>query len=156
MMYGVSQQASQTAVYDQATQYPRQPAAMQMLSDVASPYYAGDSANAPVAPVLQHQASTSSTTVYQQSPADRNQLLQGYAGGMGGMGNMAAAAPEALEEAEGYEATSLDQAYTTYQNALKEIFQNIRNNMLVEASASLLEVSDWLLSHVGDLGEFES
>ena len=42
----------------------------------------------------------------------------------------------------------MDEAYNSYLNALKEIFQNIRNGMLVEASSSLIEVSNWLLSHV--------
>jgi hypothetical protein len=153
MMYGVNQPAPQAAVYDQASQFQsRQPAAMQMLSDVASPYYAGEPTNATVAPVLQHQPSSSSTTVYQQSPADRNQILQGYAGNMTGLANMAPAPAEVIEDAQNYEPGGLDEAYTTYQNALKEVFLNIRNNMLVEASASLVEVSDWLLSHVGELG----
>lgn len=47
----------------------------------------------------------------------------------------------------------IDEAYNSYLNALKEIFQNIQNDMLVEASLSLKEVSNWLLSHVTELGE---
>jgi hypothetical protein len=37
---------------------------------------------------------------------------------------------------------------------LKQIFQNIINGRLGEASQSLLEVSEWLLGHVGDLGRY--
>jgi hypothetical protein len=46
----------------------------------------------------------------------------------------------------------MEAAYTTYLTALKEVFQNIINGRLAEASSSLLEVSEWLLGHVGDLG----
>lgn len=47
----------------------------------------------------------------------------------------------------------MEAAYTAYQTALKEIFQNIIHGRLVDASSSLLEVSEWLLGHVGDLDE---
>ena len=47
----------------------------------------------------------------------------------------------------------MEAAYTAYQTALKEIFQNIINGRLTDASSSLLEVSEWLLGHVGDLGK---
>jgi hypothetical protein len=46
----------------------------------------------------------------------------------------------------------MEAAYTAYQTALKEIFQNIIHGRLADASSSLLEVSEWLLGHVGDLG----
>jgi hypothetical protein len=71
---------------------------------------------------------------------------------MAGMGSMTQGSGEVMEEEE-YGSCGLDEAYNSYQTALKEIFQNIRNGMLVEASSSLLEVSEWLLSHVGELGE---
>ena len=48
----------------------------------------------------------------------------------------------------------MEAAYTSYQTALKEIFQNILNGRLSEASQSLLNVSEWLLGHVSDLGGF--
>jgi hypothetical protein len=49
-------------------------------------------------------------------------------------------------------AAGLDEAYASYQSALREIFQNVRNGGLETASESLLGVSDWLLSHVVELG----
>jgi hypothetical protein len=48
----------------------------------------------------------------------------------------------------------MEAAYTAYQTALKVIFQNIINGRLADASLSLLEVSEWLLGHVVDLGKF--
>jgi len=100
--------------------------------------------------------SSSSSNVYQQhqqSPADRTPLLQqGYASNMA-MGGIPQGPPEMMEEEEFQEqGPGMEAAYTTYQTALKEIFQNIINGRLAEASQSLLEVSEWLLGHVGDLG----
>jgi hypothetical protein len=58
-----------------------------------------------------------------------------------------------MEDQE-YPATSgLDEAYASYQSALKEIFQNVKSGILQAASESLLNVSDWLLSHVTELGK---
>jgi hypothetical protein len=69
------------------------------------------------------------------------------------MGGIPQGPPEIIEE-EDFQAQGpgMEAAYTTYQTALKEIFQNIINGRLAEASSSLLEVSEWLLGHVGDLG----
>jgi hypothetical protein len=159
IMYNVNQQAPPSAVYETTQHFqPRQPATMQLLSEATAPYYAGEPSNAPVAPILQHQPSSSSSTTY-QSPADRNPLLQGYGGSMLGISGMNQGHAEVMEEEEYTAAAAdqnragLDEAYISYQNALKEIFQSVRNGMLVEAGSSLLEVSDWLLSHVDELGE---
>ena len=73
---------------------------------------------------------------------------------------MSQSGPEIMEEEEEDEdefqpqSTGMEAAYTAYQTALKEIFQNIINGRLSEAGQSLLEVSEWLLGHVGDLGTF--
>lgn len=161
IMYNVGQQTPQGAVYDSASQFQaRQPAAMQMLSDVAAPYFPSEPTNTPGPPGLQHHASSSSTTVYQQqqhhqqSAADRPPLLQqGYSNSLA-MGNIGQNAPEVMDE-EDFQAQGpgMEAAYTAYQTALKEIFQNIINGRLGDASQSLLEVSEWLLGHVGDLGK---
>jgi hypothetical protein len=157
LMYNVAQQASPTNVYESAQQFQqRQPAEMQMLSDVAGPYFTNEPTSAPGPASLQHHASSGSSNVYQQhqqSPADRTPILQqGYAGNIA-MGGIPQGPQEMMEE-EGYQAPrpGLEAAYTTYQTALKEIFQNIINGRLAEASSSLLEVSEWLLGHVVELG----
>jgi hypothetical protein len=162
MGYNVSQQTPQNTVYDSTQQFQaRQPAGMQMLSDVTVPYFATEPTSASGAPVLQHHASSSSSGVYQQhqqSPADRSathlQQQQGYPGNLT-MGGMAQNAPDVMEQDDFQpQGPGMEAAYTTYQTALKEIFQNIINGRLGEASQSLLEVSEWLLGHVGDLGMF--
>lgn len=141
LMYGVNQQAQQNTVYDTAQQFQtRQAAPMQMLSEAAAPYYAGEPSSASGAPVLQHQGSSTPSNAYQ--PA-----LQGYSGNI----NIAAmdAAPGHTDDAE---AGGLDEAYTAYQDALKQIFYSIQDSRLIEASTSVLDVSDWLLSNVSRLG----
>ena len=156
MMYNVAQQAGPSNVYDSPQQFQaRQPAAMQMLSDVAGPYFTNEPTSAPGPPSLQHHASSGSSVYqpHQQSPADRTPLLQqGYPGNMA-MGGMPQGPPDIMEEDE-YPAQvpGMEAAYTTYQGALKQIFQNIIDGRLAEASNSLLEISEWLLGHVGDLG----
>lgn len=66
---------------------------------------------------------------------------------------MSQPAPEIMEEEDfQQQVPGMEAAYTAYQTALKEIFQNIINGRLADASLSLLEVSEWLLGHVVDLG----
>jgi len=52
------------------------------------------------------------------------------------------------------EVPGMEEAYTRYQNALKKIYQNILDCRLTDAGKSLLEISEWLLGSVGDLGEY--
>lgn len=85
-------------------------------------------------------------------------LQQGYTGAMT-MGGMAQPAAEVLDEEEFQvqgagpgTGNELEHAYTTYQTALKGIFQNIRQGRLAVAAESLLDISEWLLGHVVDLG----
>ena len=164
MMYNVppATNTQSTAVYDASGQTftPRQPAGMPMMTaDVATPYFTGDQTNPAAASALQQQTAPSqSPAIYQQSPADRNALLQSYSSGMGAMGGLASQAPSSaadvsMEEQEYPAGGGLDEAYASYQSALKEIFQNIKSSTLATASESVLNVSDWLLSHVVELGK---
>jgi hypothetical protein len=156
-MYNVAQQAPPNNVYESTQQFQgRQPAGMQMLSDVAGPYFTNEAASAAGPPSLQNNPSSGSSTVYQQhqqSPADRAALLQqGYPSNLA-MGGVPQAHGEIME-GEDYspQGPLIQAAYTTYQTKLKEVFQNIINGNLAEASQSLLELSEWCLGHVGDLG----
>lgn len=71
---------------------------------------------------------------------------------MGGMTSQSGSAQEVRMDGEYAAPENLDEAYASYQSALKAIFQNIRDGALASASESLLTVSDWLLSHVAELG----
>ncbi|KAI1075270.1 hypothetical protein F5B20DRAFT_394011 [Whalleya microplaca] len=157
LMYNVPQAGAQSAVYDTSQQFPsRQPAGLQMMAtDVAAPYFPGEPTNAPAASSLQSQGGSSSTpAVYQQSPAEQRAMLQSYPSGMTSMGSMAQTnAPEQVMEETDYSTSAeMGEAYEQYQSALKEIFTNIRSGVLQAASESLLNVSEWLLSKVVELG----
>ncbi|TVY49532.1 hypothetical protein LOCC1_G000327 [Lachnellula occidentalis] len=166
LMYNVAQQAPQSNVYDSSQQFQsRQPAAMQLLSDVAAPYFSNEPTNVSGPPGMPLHASSGSSAVYQQhqqSPENRAPMLQqGYTGAMA-MGGISQAT-EAMDEDEfQVQGPGMEAAYTAYQTALKEIFQNIIQGRLAVAAQSLLEISEWLLGHVGDLdrirlwGEFNT
>lgn len=184
VMYNVSQQTTpSSSVYNPSSQFQtRQPTGMQLLSDVAAPYFPNETTSGSEASNLQHHpSSTAAPTVFSQnsqqqqqqqppppppppptqSSSDRNSILQptpedrvsiisqNYTSIP--MGNMAQAS-EVMEEEFTSQGPGMEAAYTTYQNALKEIFQNIIHGRLREASQSLVETSEWLLSHVGELG----
>ncbi|KAI2641778.1 hypothetical protein GGS26DRAFT_18120 [Hypomontagnella submonticulosa] len=158
MMYNVPQASTQSAVYDTSQQFPsRQPAALQMMqTDVATPYFPSEPTNAAAASSLQSHAGSSSTpSVYQQSPASQRTMLQNYSSGMAPMSGMAQASstPEqAMEEPDYSQTTEMSEAYAQYQTALREVFTNIRSGVLQAASESLLNISEWLLSKVVELG----
>ncbi|KAK3308211.1 uncharacterized protein B0T15DRAFT_490803 [Chaetomium strumarium] len=156
MMYNVQQTGGPqaTSVYDASPQYPsRQAAALPMMAtDVTGPYFPSEPTNAAGPSALQAQAASSSTAQVYQQPG-----LHGYStGSMATMGGMATSqttpTPDVRMDEEYPTTAGLDEAYTSYQTALKEIFQNIRNGVLADASESLLGVSDWLLNHVVELG----
>lgn len=155
MMYNVQQTGGpqSAAVYDASQQFSsRQAAGLPMMTtDVTAPYFSSEPTNAAAPSSLQAQTASSSTPqVYQQSG------LHGYSTGsmaaIGGMTTQTTPAADVRMEEEYPAPGGLDEAYASYQSALKEIFQNIRNGVLAAASDSLLNVSDWLLSHVVELG----
>ncbi|KAK6844023.1 hypothetical protein PG987_004883 [Apiospora arundinis] len=127
-----------------------------MPTDVAASYFPSQPTNAGAAPVIQAQATSSSTLgVYQQIPADQRVMLHQYPNSilsMSGMSQQATAPDQVMEEQDYSNSTGMGEAYEQYQTALREIFTNIRKGVLVSASESLLTVSDWLLSKVAELG----
>lgn len=51
-----------------------------------------------------------------------------------------------------HDTSSLDQAYSRYQRALRHAFDHARAGRLLNASQSLMEISEWLVSNAQDLG----
>ncbi|KAG8158759.1 hypothetical protein KVR01_011202 [Diaporthe batatas] len=165
MMYNVPQATTQNPVYDTpgSSFDLRQPAAPQMMpadTTMTAQYFSNEPTNAAAASAMQQQqpSSAQAAAVYQQGPSDRNTMMN-YPSNIAGMQTMGAqATPTAppdvsMEDSSEYPGgADLNQAYTQYQDALKEIFKNIRDGALVTASESLLSVSEWLLSHVHELG----
>ncbi|KAI1117339.1 hypothetical protein F5Y14DRAFT_380387 [Nemania sp. NC0429] len=172
MIYNVPQAGAQNAVYDTSQQFSsRQAAGLQMMpADVAAPYFPSEPANAAAAASLQPQTAPSTTqTVYQQNTTDQRMLHQNYPSGMVSMSGMAqTAAPEQAVEEQEYTAPAsasapapatttgstaqMGEAYEQYQSALREVFTNIQNGALQTASESLLDISEWLLTKVVELG----
>ncbi|OTB05761.1 hypothetical protein M426DRAFT_21501 [Hypoxylon sp. CI-4A] len=158
MMYNVPQASAQSTVYDTSQQFPsRQPAALQMMqTDVATPYFPSEPSTAATTSTLQQQPGSSNTSaVYQQSPAGQRTILQNYSSGMApvpGMAQTTSTPEQPMEETEYSQTTEMAEAYEHYQTALREVFTNIRNGVLEAASESLLNISEWLLSKVVELG----
>lgn len=163
ILYNVQQASAQTPVYDTSQQFSaRQPAALQMMAaDVNSPYFQGGqgSGGVPSSAMQQAQQAASSNTsasVYQQSPAGRSALMQGYqtaVPSIEGLAQQQAQSADVSMDEQEYPATgSFEAAYASYQTQLKEVYQSILEGSLETAGESLLSVSEWLLGHVTELG----
>jgi hypothetical protein len=156
MMYNVAEQSSQgAAVYDPTQQFQsRQPAAMEVLSNMAVPQYyvSGEPTSTSISAVHSQQAPQYPSLPYQQHGSlTRTGLSQSY----GQIADLPSAPQEQMDEQE-YDqaaASSFDDAYNQYQTALRRTFENTRNGILAEAGQSLMEITEWLLSHAVDLGE---
>lgn len=154
LMYNPSSQAAQAGVYDSAQQFQaRQPTSMQMLPEVPGQFFQNEPTSASSGPGLQHHASSSSSIYQQQQSPTSRSLQQGYSGSIP-MGGVSQSPPEATAQ-EGPQPPSaeVNAEYALFQTTLREVFQNIVNGRLAEASQSLLGASEWLLGHVEDLGK---
>lgn len=61
---------------------------------------------------------------------------------------------EGVEQQEtAQQSTNLDDAYGQYQQALRATFDYTRAGRLVDASRSLLEISEWLVGNARELGK---
>ncbi|KAK4191387.1 hypothetical protein QBC35DRAFT_11874 [Podospora australis] len=154
MMYNVQQAtgAQNAGVYDASQQFSsRQAAGLPMMTDVTAPYFSSEPTNTAATSALQAQAQTSSTPQVYQQPG-----LHGYStssmAAIGGMTTQTTPATDVRMDEDYQSSGGLDEAYQSYQSALKGIFKDIRNGSLSTASESLLQVSVWLLGHVVELG----
>lgn len=163
MMYNVPQAGAQSTVYDTpgSSFDLRQPAAQQIMpTDVTNTYFPSEPTNAAAASGMQQQqpSTAQSAAVYQQGSADTRNSMLNYPSNVAGMGTMATQATSSvpdvsMEESGDYQGnTDLNQAYQQYQDALKEVFSNIKKGALAAAGESLRSVSEWLLSNVNELG----
>lgn len=106
--------------------------------------YHGQPANRRTTFNLQAQTASSSTPQVSQQTG-----FHGYSAGSMPT-TTTQTAPDTMQECAN--AAGLGDAYASYQLTLQDIFQNVRDGVLATASKSLLAVSDWLLSHVEELG----
>jgi hypothetical protein len=143
------------AIHGAQQHFQQQPeAASIMAADVSGSYFADDPNNATSASSLvsHAQASSSSTAAY-QAPSQ----IPGYsAGSMSGLGTISqpAQAEVSMEQSDHLKPGALEEKFIEYQTALRGVFQNIWGGALETASQSLLDLSNWLLTQVTDLGKW--
>lgn len=149
MMYNVPHTAAQQAVYDTQQFTPRQHAGMQIMpSDVASTYFASDATGAAASSLQAGQGSSASSNVYQHHnpgigyPSSMSELQQQSSGTNPGT-------------SEGRDVSSDDtmaMKWSRYQRQLGTVFQDVKDEQLERASKTLLDLSNWLLPQVSQLG----
>ncbi|KAL1863814.1 37S ribosomal protein S9, mitochondrial [Paecilomyces lecythidis] len=156
MAYGLAQQSQTQTPYEVVPQYqPRQSAALEVLSSqLGVPQYFSPSepTGTQVAGVLpQYLTPQVQPSSYSQSMVDRASTAQSFPVTMTEFNTTETS--ERLEQPEqGQEAASSDDAYSQYQQALQMAFDHIRAGRLVDASQSLLEISEWLVGNSRELG----
>lgn len=164
MLYGFNQQGSPHGPFDLVPQYStRQSAALEALSSqIAIPQYFAEEPTASGVPGLSPYPNA--LPYNQPGPMARPSSAHPFPATMAdfvpiGMGT-AAAQPEQqrqqqvdLQQQPVTDSSSLNQAWAPYQRALRSTFDQTRAGRLVEASESLLEISEWLVTNARDLGK---
>lgn len=167
IMYNVPQASAQSTggVYDTSSQaFDIRQTAVPIPDVTNAAYYPNEPTNAAAASAMQQQqpSTAQSAAVYQQGSADNRSNLLSYSsnvpGSLGAMATQAtSSAPDVnMEESGEYQSNDLNQAYSQYQEALKEVGVNINRGYLAPAGESLRSVSDWLLANVNELGTCDS
>lgn len=157
IMYNVSPQTQQQSPYETVPQYPpRQTAALEVLSNqfgVPQYYVTGETTSAPVPASMAQQytpAQFQQPLPYQpQASITQPSLTSTYTPGMAEFSQ-----PSATEvsEPEDQDTSTFDRLHGEYQVALKRTFESTCAGRLAEAGRSLLDISEWLLGHAGELG----
>ena len=157
MLYSINQQGQAPAQYDVVPQYPpRQSAALEVLSTqfgVPQYFAPGEPAGAAgvSAVVSQYLTPQVQPSYSQQSPVGRSTAVPSFPVTMADYNTIATT--EGLEQQEqAPESTNVDEAFREYQQALIVTFDHTRAGRLVDASRTLLEISEWLVGNARELG----
>lgn len=171
MVYNLSQQGPTQSPYEVVPPYPtRQSAAMDALSSqFAVPQYYNEPTGAGVPAVgSPYLASQLPLAAYNQpGPIGRSGTTQPFPATMADMtpvgttGRLEPSPPSQLQSqsqqppAQGGEPlVHPNESYGQFHQALRETFQDTRAGRLVEASRSLLNISEWLVTNARELGMF--
>jgi hypothetical protein len=155
IMYGFGQQGPTQGPFEVVPQYQTRSAAIDALANQFVPQYfaPGDSAGSGVAGSSSY-LNAQLQAYNQANPMARPITTQSFANisdfttiGSGSMNRLDQ--PEPLQS----DPSSLEEAIGRYQRILRRIFDQTRAGRLIEAGASLLEISEWLVTNARDLGE---
>ncbi|KAJ9242705.1 hypothetical protein DTO166G5_460 [Paecilomyces variotii] len=134
---------------------PRQSAALEALSSQLGvpPYFSpGGPTGTPVPAVLpQYLTPQVQPSSYSQGMVDRSSTAQSFPVAMAEL-NTTETTDRLGQQERSQEAASSDDAYSQYQQALRMAFDHTRAGRLVDASQSLLEISEWLVCNSRELG----
>ncbi|KAL8764259.1 MAG: hypothetical protein Q9184_000228 [Pyrenodesmia sp. 2 TL-2023] len=157
MGYNVSQQRQPRSPYDAMPQYqPRQSAAIEVLSNqfgVPQYFHTAESVggSAQTSPAQQYTPSHFQQPLPYQAPGlDRPSIPEAYPAGMAEYAD--SGAQQVAEQGEPQTSSQDDEHNDRFPAAIRQVFRDTSEGRLVEATQSLLEISDWLLVHAQELG----
>ncbi|KAJ5139282.1 uncharacterized protein N7515_004130 [Penicillium bovifimosum] len=156
ILYGFGQQGPSQGPFEAVPQYQtRQSAAIELSNQFAVPQYFApeDSTGSGVAglsPYLNAQLQS-----YNQPNPQRPNTTQSFSATISDFNAIGSGSMNRLDPAEQRQQSdqpSLEEAVGRYQRILRRTFDQTRAGRLVEAGASLLEISEWLVTNARDLG----
>lgn len=160
MLYGFGQQGPAPGHFEAVPQYPpRQSAAIEALSSTfAVPqYFAPEDAPAGVqglSPYLNPNLPYNQTGPMPRSSSSQPFPAMSDYSPIGQSGRLDPPLGQDDAPRQEHESQSVDEAFSQYQQALRGTFDHTRAGRLVDASRSLLEISEWLVTNARDLGKF--
>ncbi|KAJ5806030.1 uncharacterized protein N7503_003632 [Penicillium pulvis] len=164
MLYGFGQQGPAQGPFDVVPQYsPRQSAAIEALSNqfAVPQYFTPEESTATGVPALSTYLGTQQMPYNHPGPMARPSTTQPFPATMSDFTPIGTAGSSRLDppshhsdppQQHASDLSSLEEAYSQYQRALRGTFDSTRTGRLVEASRSLLEISEWLVTNSRDLG----
>ncbi|KAJ5986705.1 hypothetical protein N7451_011070 [Penicillium sp. IBT 35674x] len=165
MLYGFGQQGPAQGPFDVVPQYsPRQSAAIEALSNqfAVPQYFTPEESTATGVPALSTYLGAQQMPYNHPGPMARPSTTQPFPATMAEFTPIGTAGSSRLDppsqhhsdppQQHASDLSSLEEAYSQYQRALRGTFDSTRTGRLVEASRSLLEISEWLVTNSRDLG----
>lgn len=159
MLYGFGQQGPAQGPFEAVPQYPtRQSAAIEALSNsfAVPQYFAPEDAPAGVHGLSSYL--NAGVPYNQPGPMPRSSTSQPFPAMSDfspiGQGRLDPPLGQDDGPRQDFPEQSVDEAFAQYQQALRGTFDHTRAGRLVDASRSLLEISEWLVTNARDLGKF--
>ncbi|KAK2764890.1 hypothetical protein FQN54_008587 [Arachnomyces sp. PD_36] len=161
MVYNIGQQAQPQSPYETLPQFqPRQSTAIDVLPNhfgVPQYYSPTEQGGTGVPAVPSHyltQQIQPAATYAPQGSVVSSTSAPSFSATMTDYNPVEASEPPEQQQQPDLapESSNYDDAYNQYQQALRQTFENTRCGRLVDASQSLLEISEWLLGNAVDLG----